>query len=61
MVRSGEALLVTTPRRCTTSGSFGRACDTRFCTCTCALSTSVLKAKVMVRVITPSAVACEDW
>ena len=27
MVRSGEALLVTTPRRCTTSGSFGSACD----------------------------------
>ena len=61
MVRSGDALFVITPSRCTTSGSFGRTCATRFCTCTCALSMSVLSANVIVRVMTPSAVACEDW
>src|ERR1700682_2369894 len=52
MVRSGDALLVMTPRRCTTSGSFGRACETRFCTCTCALSISVPRAKVIVMTLT---------
>ena len=58
---SGDALLVVTPSRCTSCGSFGNACATRFCTCTCALSTSVPSLKVTVSVITPSEVACEYW
>jgi len=58
---SGVDLLTVTPMRCTSCGSFGVACATRFCTSTCALSTSVPSLKVTVSVITPSLVACENW
>jgi hypothetical protein len=61
MVRSGEALLVTTPARCTSAGSFGSTWATRFWTWTWALSRSVPSAKVTVSVITPSAVDWDDW
>ena len=37
--------------RCTSGGSRGSACATRFCTCTCALSRSVPSAKVTVSVM----------
>ncbi|MNF32812.1 hypothetical protein D3C84_136110 [compost metagenome] len=60
MVRSGEALSTVMPIRVTSSGSLGWVRVTRFCTCTWALSRSVPRAKVMVRVILPSAVDCED-
>ena len=59
-MRSGVALSVVTPSRCVTSGSFGSVCETRFWTCTCALSRSVPSAKVTVSVINPSVVACDD-
>ncbi len=59
MVRSGDCLTVVTPRRRTCSGSLGNACDTRFCTCTWALSTSVPRRNVTVTVSTPSPVAWE--
>ena len=49
IVRSGDCLIVVTPRRRTSSGNFGSACETRFCTCTCALSTSVPSLKVTVK------------
>ena len=51
--------MVSTPRRRTSSGSFGSACETRFWTSTCALSMSVPSLNVTVRVITPSLVAWE--
>ena len=38
----------------------GSAMATRFCTSTCALSRSVPKRKVMVKVIAPSVVLCDD-
>ena len=57
---SGDAFSVVRPMRCTSCGSRGSACATRFCTWTCAVSRSVPSAKVMVSVIRPSAVACEN-
>ena len=51
--------VVVTPSVRTSSGSFGKACATRFCTCTWALSTSVPSLNVTVVVNTPSPVACE--
>ena len=59
MMKSGDAFSVVTPMRCTSAGRRGSACETRFCTCTCALSRSVPSAKVMVSVSRPSEVACE--
>ena len=41
----------------TSSGSLGNAWETRFWTCTCALSTSVPSLNVTVSVMTPSEVA----
>src|SRR3954470_16388329 len=61
IVMSGVDLLTVTPMRCTSCGNFGVACATRFCTSTCALSTSVPSLNVTVSVITPSLVACENW
>ena len=60
MVRSGEALSTVMPSRVTSSGSFGSVRVTRFCTCTWALSRSVPRAMVMVRVSLPSEVDWED-
>ena len=57
MVRSVAPLAVVTPRRRTSSGSRGSACETRFCTSCCALSGSVPSLKVTVSVIRPSVVA----
>ena len=57
MVRSGELLTVVMPRRRTSSGRRGSACETRFCTSCCALSGSVPSRKVTVSVIRPSVVA----
>jgi hypothetical protein len=50
-------LAVVMPRRRTSSGSRASACETRFCTCCCALSTSVPSLKVTVSVSLPSVVA----
>ena len=50
MMKSGVDFSVTTPMRCTSDGSRGSACATRFCTCTCALSRSVPSANVTVSV-----------
>ena len=60
MVKLGELLTVVTPSWRTSSGSRGSAWLTRFCTCTCARSTSVPTRKVTVSVSTPSDVACDD-
>ena len=60
MMKSGDAFSVVTPMRCTSCGSRGSACATRFCTCTCALSRSVPSANVIVSVSAPSDVACEN-
>ena len=57
---SGEDFTVTTPKRLTSSGSFGKTWATRFCTCTWARSRSVPTLKVTVRVMVPFAVLCED-
>ena len=56
----GEDFTVVTPKRRTSSGSFGSTCETRFCTCTCARSSSVPILNVTVSVITPFAVLCDD-
>ncbi len=58
MMKSGDAFSVVTPMRCTSAGRRGRVCETRFCTCTCALSRSVPTANVTVNVSRPSEV---DW
>ena len=60
MMKSGEAFSVVTPIRCTSAGNLGNACETRFCTCTCALSRSVPTANVTVSVMRPSDVDCEN-
>ena len=60
MMKSGDDFSVITPMRCTSAGSRGNACATRFCTCTCALSRFVPTANVTVRVIRPSEVDCEN-
>ncbi len=60
IIRSGEFLRVTTPRRRTASGRRGSAIATRFCTSTCASSRSVPSRKVTVIAAWPSAVDCED-
>ncbi len=57
MVRSGELLIVVMPKRRTSSGRRGSAWLTRFCTSCCALSGSVPRRKVTVRVMVPSLVA----
>ncbi len=57
---SGDDLRTVTPRRRTSSGRRGSATATRFCTSTCASSTSVPSAKVTVIESCPSPVACED-
>jgi hypothetical protein len=57
MVRSGELLIVVTPRRRTSSGRRGSAWETRFWTSCSALSGSVPSLKVTVSVIRPSVVA----
>ena len=49
-----------TPSWRVSSGSRGSAWLTRFCTCTCARSTSVPMRKVTVSARLPSAVAWED-
>ena len=54
---SGEFFFTVTPRRCTASGSRGRAMATRFCVSTCAVSRSVPSLKVTVTVSLPSPVA----
>src|SRR6185369_6894216 len=53
-------LTVVTPMRRTSSGSLFSACDTRFCTCTCAVSALVPLLNVTVRVIEPVDEDCED-
>jgi hypothetical protein len=58
--RLGDCFLVVTPWRRTSSGSFGSAIATRFCTRTCASSRSVPSANVIVSVIVPSLELFED-
>ncbi len=59
IVSVGEALTVVTPSRCTSSGNRGSACETRFCTSSCALSGSVPSLKVTVIARLPSLLACD--
>ncbi len=58
--RSGDDLSVVTPMRRTSSGRRGRAMATRFCTSTCAVSRSVPSLNVMVSVMLPEVVDCDD-
>ena len=52
-MKSGELFCVTTPSRCTASGSRGVAAETRFCTSTWAWSGSVPRAKTTLIVTVP--------
>src|SRR5690606_14593570 len=56
-VNVGELLVVVTPRRCTSGGRRGRACETRFCTSCCALSGSTPSLKYTVTARLPSLLA----
>ena len=58
--RSGEAFFTVMPRRRTSSGSRGSAMATRFCTSTCAWSTSVPWRNTTLTVRRPSPVDWED-
>ena len=57
---SGDCFFVVTPIRCTSGGSTGIAIATRFCTSTCAVSRLVPSLNVMLKVMLPSLVLCED-
>ena len=59
MVSVGDAFTVFTPSARTGAGRRGRACDTRFCTCTAARSMSVPPLNVTVSCITPSELAVD--
>jgi hypothetical protein len=59
IIRSGEALRTVTPSRCTSSGRRGTATETRFCTSTCAVSTSVPGLNTTLIVSVPSPTDCE--
>src|SRR3954462_14019045 len=56
----GDCFLTVTPVAFTTSGSTGRACDTRFCTWTWAVSRSTPSLNVTIRLYEPSLLHCED-
>ncbi len=60
MRMSGELLFTVTPTCCTACGSRGSAEETRFCTCTCAISRSVPTSKVTAMENLPSAVEFDD-
>ena len=59
IIRSGDALRTVTPRRCTSSGRRGVATETRFCTSTCAISTSVPGLNTTLMFSVPSPTDCE--
>ena len=59
-MRSGEALFTVTPMLRTSAGSRGIAIDTRFCTCTCAISRSVPRSNVTEMEKRPSAVEFDE-
>ena len=56
IIRSGEALVTVTPMLRTSAGSRGCAIETRFCTCTCAMSRLVPRSKLTWMEKRPSAV-----
>ena len=56
----GDFFLVVTPVAFTTSGSVGKASETRFCTNTWAMSKLHSSLKVTVRLYPPSFVHCDD-
>src|SRR6516165_3640063 len=56
----GDCFLTVTPVALMTSGSIGRACETRFCTNTWAVSRSTPSLKVTVRLYEPSLLHCDD-
>ena len=56
----GDCFLTVTPVCLTTSGSAGRACETRFWTSTWAVSRSTPSLKVTVRLYEPSLLDCDD-
>ena len=56
---SGELLRTTTPVARTSGGNCGSAIATRFCTCTCARSTSVPSLNVTSSVYEPSLLLCD--
>ena len=57
---SGELFTTATPICCTCCGSRGNAAETRFCTCTCAMSRLVPMSKVTAMAKRPSAVEFEE-
>src|SRR5215470_10992645 len=59
-IRSGELLATVTPILRTSAGSRGWAIDTRFCTCTCAMSRLMPRSKVTEIENFPSAVEFDD-
>jgi len=58
--KSGDDLRTVTPVERTCSGRRGSATATRFWTSTCALLRSVPSLNVIVSVIVPSVVLCDD-
>src|SRR6266567_1320567 len=56
----GDCFLTVTPVALMTSGKRGRACATRFCTSTWAVSRLTPSLKVTVRVYEPSLLHCDD-
>ena len=58
-IRSGEFLRTVTPMRCTSSGSRGKATETRFCTSTWAWSMLVPGLKTTLIDNAPSPVDCD--
>ena len=57
--KSGEALRTWMPSARTSCGRRASACETRFCTSTCAWSMSVPPLKTTLMVTRPSPVDCE--
>jgi hypothetical protein len=56
----GDFFLIVRPWRCTASGNWGMASETRFCTMTSAVFRSVPRSKVTVRLYEPSLPHCDD-
>ena len=55
----GDFFLMVRPCRCTESGNWGIASETRFCTITSAVFRSVPKSNVTVRLYEPSLPHCD--
>ena len=60
IIRSGDALATVTPMLRTSAGRRGSAIDTRFCTCTCAMSRLVPRSNVTEIEKRPSTVEFDE-